>query len=483
MMNRCNEYMKEYQMVEKGDTVIVGVSGGADSVCLLCMLADISSEWGLNLVAVHINHGLRGEEAKRDEEYVIELCEKLEVSLELYDRRVNQIAKERKQSEEEAGRDIRREILEEVCRKYKGQRIALAHHADDNGETMLMNLFRGTGVKGLCGILPVAGLYIRPLLWMRRKEIEDFLKERGIAFCTDSTNLELNYTRNKLRNHVISYVEDEINEKAVDHMNQTMEGLREVEAYLQDETKKAYIQTVSLWKDEDADYGVYITIQKEAYEKLSHAIAVRVIYEAIVKTAGKAKDIGKVHVDAVEELMNNQVGREVHLPYDVKAKRTYQGVVLAVMDSKTLAGAAQQVKEKEDNVDLEEIELLIPGVTMASPNCRIECRVFDLPEKCAFPEKAYTKWIDYDTIKNKLVLRSRRAGDRISVYADGKSQKLKQLLINEKIVASKRDDMLLIADGSEIVWAVGLRMSSRYQIKEFTNKVLEIRIQIDEGEL
>ena len=211
MYERVRAYVKKYHMLQEKDHVIAGVSGGADSVCLLFMLVKLQKEMRFGLTVVHIHHGLRGESADADENYVRALCEKLDVELLAFHEDVGRYAKEQKLTLEEAGRNVRRHIFEEVCHRKNGTRIALAHHQNDNAETLLWNLSRGCGLKGIGGISPVDGKYIRPLLGVRRQEIEEYLKENNIDYCTDETNLEDHYTRNRLRNHVIPYLEREIN--------------------------------------------------------------------------------------------------------------------------------------------------------------------------------------------------------------------------------------------------------------------------------
>lgn len=474
MIEKFKEYIRKHHMIQRGDTIVAGVSGGADSVCLLCMLADIREEFSMTLIAVHVNHGLRAGEAERDQAYVESLCKNLGIPLEKYWVNVNQIARERKQSEEEAGRDIRREAFAEVLHKYEGQKIALAQHADDNAETMLLNLFRGTGIRGLRGIVPVAGVYVRPLLWARRYEIEAYLGERNISYCIDSTNASCDYTRNKIRHEILPVAEMQVNSKAISHMNDTMEQLWEIENYLMEETEKAYKTAVKAMCEEYNQAQKQIEIIEKNFCLLPKVVRARVVQKAIGEVAGQEKDIGKVHIKSVESLMEQQVGKEVHLPYNIRAKRTYEGVLLFA------PGEDYQSSRKAEPT--EEVCLAIPGVTTGYDGCQIECRVFLRSEEATFPEKAYTKWFDYDTIKNDLMLRTRRAGDRIAIYTDGKSQKLKDFFINEKVAQKDRDKIMLITDGNQVVWAVGLRMSSAHQISKYTNKVLEIRIQIDEGD-
>jgi tRNA(Ile)-lysidine synthase len=198
-MRRVKEYMEQYHMIDRGDRVVAGISGGADSVCLFFVLLELQGEMGFEFVAVHVNHGLRGESANRDERFVKELCAKYGVPLEISHIDLESTAKKWKQSLEEAGRQARRRAYEDACRKYGCNKIALAHHQNDNAETLLLNLSRGSGLAGMGGIRPVNGAYLHPLLCLTRQEAEQYLRDRGQEWCTDETNLETEYTRNKLR--------------------------------------------------------------------------------------------------------------------------------------------------------------------------------------------------------------------------------------------------------------------------------------------
>lgn len=232
MLKKIKEYADKWNMLEAGDKVVAGVSGGADSICLLFVLMELQKEIPFELTAVHVNHGLRAEAADRDEAYVRELCETYRIPCVSYRENVELIAKNRKQSLEEAGREVRREAFRRTMESWGGTKIALAHHKNDNAETFLMNLARGSGLKGLGGMLPVNGTIIRPLLAAERQEIEQYLKENGIAYCTDETNKSDDYTRNRIRNHMIPLLEDGVNKRAVAHISDTMERLREVQEFL-----------------------------------------------------------------------------------------------------------------------------------------------------------------------------------------------------------------------------------------------------------
>lgn len=235
MYQKVKAYVKKWHMLQKEDSVIAGISGGADSVCLLFMLLKLQKELGFALMAVHVNHGIRGAEAERDEAYVKRLCRQWNVRLKVYRENVPAYAKEHGMTEEEAGRDIRRTCFCKVLKEWGGTKIALAHHENDNVETLLWNLCRGTGIRGLGGIAPVNDVWIRPLLCVKRREIESYLKKRGISYCTDTTNADRRYMRNRIRMDVIPYLEDCVNTESVSHMGKTMERMYELEQYILEE--------------------------------------------------------------------------------------------------------------------------------------------------------------------------------------------------------------------------------------------------------
>lgn len=180
MYRKVSEYIRRYEMLEQGDRIIAGVSGGADSICLLFMLIDIVKETGCSIVAVHVHHGLRGAAADADADYVEKVCEEQGIKCRVFREDVKAFADQKGQTLEEAGRNVRRECFRKVMEEEQGTKIALAHHQDDNAETLILNLCRGCGIKGLGGIAPVSGIFIRPLLCLRKNEIEAYLKERGL---------------------------------------------------------------------------------------------------------------------------------------------------------------------------------------------------------------------------------------------------------------------------------------------------------------
>ncbi len=457
MYQRVKTYVETHHMLQENDHVITGVSGGADSVCLLFMLKELKKEIPLELTAVHIHHGLRGGSADADERYVKELCERLGVRCVTFHENVEQYAKEQRLTLEEAGRNIRRQIFEKVCKERNGTKIALAHHQNDNAETLLWNLSRGCGLRGLGGISPVEGdpvQYIRPLLCVQRREIEAFLQEKGISYCTDETNLEDHYTRNRIRNHVIPYLEQEINPQVVTHMSGTMEQMRAVWAFMEKEVLKCRERYVE--NDVKNEEG-RLLIRNEMFTDVDETVRSFLIHALLCETAGHRKDIEQVHVRLIEDLSGLQTGRKIMLPYEMTAEKCYEGILLGRSDHKT---------EKKDRKD---------GNDTAGNEPEVQMRVFEqTAETGAFPKKTYTKWFDYDIIKSTVKIRHKEPGDYITIDRNGGTQSLKKYFTNAKVPREERSKIWLAADGSHILWIIGYRQNQAYQVTDKTRRILEI---------
>lgn len=471
-MKRIEKFIQKYHMLTCGDRVIAGVSGGADSVCLFLMLLELREKIGFDLIAVHVHHGLRGEAADQDQRFVEALCEQHRIPLEIFRVNLESIAKKRKQSLEEAGRMVRREAFDSVCQKYGGNKIALAHHQNDNAETLLWNLSRGTGLDGLGGIRPVNGKFIRPLLCMNRKEIEEYLAKRKQSYCIDETNAGTDYTRNKLRHLVLPILEEQVNSAAVRHMNETMEQIWELQEYMQEQVEAAYQECVQ----EHFEKACWIQIQQKSFETFPELIKKMVIRKGMEQVGGKKRDLSHKHVDVMMELMNKQVGRTLDLPYEMHAKRNYEGIRLEKQRTYSFG------EEKKAEIMQECMsELNIPGETiLADRNLKLRCKILEKPKNLSIkdiPQKIYTKWFDYGIIKSSLYIRTRQAGDTIVIDEKGHQKKLKNWFVDEKIPKEVRDSQLLLAENNEILWVLGHRMSQAYQVKQSTKWILQIEVE------
>lgn len=486
MYGKILEYIKEWHMLDPGDRVVIGLSGGADSVCLLLLLHQWRRELKIELFAVHVHHGLRGREADRDSSYAEELSEGLGVPFICVGADVGKYARAHGLSLEEAGRLVRYRALEEERKRLSAQKIAVAHHGDDQVETVLYNLFRGSGLTGLCGMRPVRDAIIRPLLCVEKREILAYLEEKGISYCQDSSNASTDYVRNRLRLEIIPAIRERINPGAPLHIrmaaetaaaadgyfeeealrildrygvtggNQTAPGesgkdRSEMEAGAETETKtgakagaKAGVEV------EHADKGMAVGIPVEALAAREPIIRQYVIRRMIGMVLHSLKNVSFAHIEATEALLFKPVGRRIQLPGGVFALRTYG-------------------------------ELWICGVGM-EPSLRMErsntqkiptMSVFSYKKGQEIPKNRYTKWFDYDKINSTLSVRHRETGDYITL-AGGSRKSVKAFMIDEKIPREERDGILLVADGSHILWIIGYRISEYYKIKEDTQTVLQI---------
>ena len=459
MIRTVEAYMERYQMIEEGDRIVAGVSGGADSVCLLLILSEYCRKKNASLSVVHFNHGIR-KEAGDDAEFVRKLCEELEVPFYLYEKDILTIAKEKGIGTEEAGRNARYEAFNEVlesdpCTDCKGGKIAVAHNRNDLAETTLFHLFRGSSITGLSGISPVRDNIIRPLLCVERKDIENFLLEKGRSWCIDSTNGENTYTRNKIRNVIFPYAEKEICSQAVSHTAKAAEEIAQVKEYL-DGVVDAAAQNVLFMA------GEQVLFQVEEFQKLHIVIQKQLILRSLSYLVPARKDFGMVHVMDILSLFIKNTGKQINLPYSLTAVKMYDKVIVG-----------RQRQSDAENICS---EVPIPGKICYAPDKFMECKVFSTNNCGNIPQKTYTKWFDYDKIINCLVLRNRQTGDYLTITEDGKCKSVKEYFIEQKIPRIERSQKLLLADGQHILWVIGQRISEAYKVTEKTQTILQVTI-------
>ena len=487
MQKKIENFMEEHHMVKRGECILAAVSGGADSLCLLLILLLLRQAGKIRLCAVHVEHGIRGADSQKDARFVENFCKEQGVPIKVFHCRAEEYARAHKLTVEEGARVLRYSFFAQAAEEFGADKIAVAHNQNDCAETMLFHLVRGTGLKGMSGILPVRGRIIRPLLCAQRKEIEAYLAGRNQEFCQDKTNEELDYSRNKLRRQVFPVL-NEVNSQAVTHMCQAAALAAQAWELAEDLSRKAAEQYVCR-----KERGLVIL---EGILEEKPLLQTTLLRQALEETAESSQDISGLHVKKLQELFEKQPGRQLDLPYGVKAERIYEGILLEKQAAPKehsryqppgVYPAEERSGEKPPGAlpAEEHSRHQPPGVQLApegileipSHGCEIRTRILENPfQNEEIPKKMYTKWLDYDRIKGILQLRARREGDFLVICPDGKRKKLKNYFIDEKIPRQERDGILLLADETHVLWAIGYRISEDVKVTKDTRRVLEIQV-------
>lgn len=471
MLQELRKKMIEFHMVAPKDCVLAGVSGGADSVCLLLALLALKDELDFSVEVIHVEHGIRGEESQLDAVFVQELCKQYQVTCHEIKVDVPAYCIKTGFGIEEAARILRYEVFAKLAQE-KNAKIALAHHMEDNAETILFQMARGSSLAGLCGMQPVREdengvCYIRPLLFFHRKEVEAFLESKEMDWRVDSTNAELEYSRNFIRKKIIPELEN-INKQAVAHMNQTAFHLSEVKDYLELEVEKAWEKLVHTEKG--------LVIDGMALAELHPVLQREIAYRAIVSLANRKKDICSSHVRDLLDLCEGQSGKKISLPFGIVAWKSFDQIYL----SKEPKEKDEELYDKVYEVSQQMLrELLQTGqvqeIVMGPQGERFQCSVLQKNEETLeIPRKTYTKWFDYDKIEKGFCIRTRRSGDYFISDEAGHRKKLKAYFIDEKIPVEERTKCWLIAQNNEVLWLIGGRISEHIKVSQETKRILQI---------
>ena len=306
ILKKVENYIKEKNLIQPKEKVLLGVSGGADSVCLLCILEILAKKLDFQIGVLHVEHGIRGEASLEDAAFVQKLCEEKSILFWQKSFAIPKIAKERGLTEEEAGRHMRYQAFAEQMEREGYQKTAIAHNLNDNAETILFHLARGSAFAGLAGIAVRRDAFIRPLLCLERKEIEGFLQEIGQDYCTDQTNLELAYSRNRIRHKILPELEA-LNPKAVAHMGKTAEWIRQADRYFAKEAKALAEKCVKLEPEK-------ARIEIEALKSQEPIIQSYLLMDLMEKIGGHRVDLTEKHLLEIQSLLEKQSGKSVDLP-------------------------------------------------------------------------------------------------------------------------------------------------------------------------
>ncbi|MRR16899.1 MAG: tRNA lysidine(34) synthetase TilS [Deltaproteobacteria bacterium] len=456
LIKKIEQTINKNHLLNDGDVVVVALSGGADSCALLMSLAGLAPIRRLKLVAAHFNHGLRQAESDEDEEFCRSLAEKLNLPFESERMREPNVPKG--MSPEDYFRRERYSFLEKVAERHGARKIALGHHLQDQAETVLLNMLRGSGLHGLKGFEPMRdNKFIRPLMEVTRKEIQGFLAQSGTGHRDDSSNDNPIYLRNRIRKELIPFLKERYNPKIEGTLARTAEIMRTEDAFLT-ECVNVILSTPDIErKREEA------SVCAEKLKSLHAALRFRIIKTLLESIAPAGKGFSLVHIQLVDNLLaEHSSGKKIALPYNLCAENEYGRVVFRKTNG-----------SKRQNYNY---TLSVPGVIDLEERCLILSLRRGTPDEIDFHSKN-TSYFDEDKIKKPLILRNRQNGDWFEPLGTKGSQKIKKLFIDRKIPKDERQGIALIADQESVIWIENMHMSERVKVAAGTKNVLILEIR------
>jgi tRNA(Ile)-lysidine synthase len=459
LLTKVKETIKKYAMLNPGDRVVVAVSGGPDSVCLLSVLRAFAKDLSLTLHVAHLDHLFRGRESADEALFVARLAEKLGIPATVEQFDVPAFCRERGLSSQAGARDVRYRFLHRVAETVGASRIATGHTATDQAETFLMRLLRGAGVAGLSAIPPVRENIIRPLIDVTREEVLEYLRSSGLEFVSDPSNTMPVYTRNRIRMEVLPVLK-QVNPRIVETLASEAALLRD-----EGEAAEACLSTIAAGVIAQEEDGV--ALKRENFNALPQAFKRRMLRKAADLAGAESSGLSSVQInDAIAFMAAAQTGRTMRMPYGLIIEREYEKFVMRFQ------AAAEGFS----------YTLVVPGST-AIPELGMEAEtgVFDsLPAETNVKNYRWQALFDYDKI-GLLTIRNRRPGDWFCPAGmGGKSKKLQDYFVDEKIPRHRRDTVPILLSGNDVLWVVGLRTDNRFLPVNATKRVLVVQVRKNE---
>lgn len=460
LLRKVEETIKRFNMLSAGDKVVVGVSGGPDSVVLIHLLYRLKAKYKLDIWAAHLNHCIRGEEAKEEERWVKRFACDLGIPVisECID--VPLLAKKKGIGLEFTARQARYSFLEHIANKVGANKIAMGHTASDQAETVLMRLIRGSGVDGLAGIPPVRGRIIRPLIQTFRWEIEKYCKEHDLSPKQDSSNRDFSFLRNRIRFKLIPYLSSRYNPCMVEVLLHTADLLQIDKDFLEDIAVRAR-KRVTRKKT-----GGEVVVNAKRFFQLHLSLQRRIIRNIIQELKGNLEGIEYNHIFQILSLKEASGTKMIDLPDNLKVIKQYNEIIF---------------KKDKDLSPFFSTYLNVPGRTkLPQLNMVFESKILLRPPS-RFSRDKNRIYIDLDKIADlhSLFVRPRKEGDRFRPFGMRGEKKLKDFFIDLKVPRYQRDKIPILLSGDKIVWVVGYRMDDRFKVEDATKKVLKIKVITD----
>jgi tRNA(Ile)-lysidine synthase len=482
------ETIRKYAMFRKGDRVVVGVSGGPDSVSLLFLLHRMAPRLGISLHVAHLNHMLRQKAAQDDALFVKRVAETLGLPVTIRRMDVRRVCRTEKLSVEEAARKVRYEFFLEVARKTGSSKIAVGHNMDDQAETVLMRLLRGAGPEGLSGMSPVREIggckIVRPLLEVPRAYIKQFLEKERIPYKKDASNIEPVYLRNRLRLKLIPYLQKNYNRRIRKILCNTAESIKLMYEFVRKSARRA-MAVCSV-----VENGC-VQVDLRKFVRYSEAVQIEIIRNSIENVAGSLRQIDYRHIQAITKIIDSSECASVDLPGGIRIEKKGKQLIVRKKSSGRTGGLKHFTP----------VQLKIPGTTeLPGLGLAIKGDVLDVrQEKIVTPVKngqvrrlslfdlkkkdRNAEYFDYDRLSLPLRLRLRRSGDRFIPIGMNMPKRLKEFFINEKVPVALRNRIPLVVSGKKIIWVCGVRMSEEAKITGGTKRVLRLTLLEDRAAL
>lgn len=456
---KMTRYIEKHRLLQEGDRVLIAVSGGPDSLCLLHLLRSLSGRYRLSLIVAHLDHRIRPE-ARREAETVRRIARSWRLPFAGAAADVSAYRARRKLSPSEASRIVRYRFLLQAAKKYEANKIALGHQLDDLAETVLFNLLRGTGPDGLAGILPRRPLgeveLIRPLLGTTREEVERYCREHELEPVLDSSNFKTLYTRNRIRLELIPYLEKNYNPRLKRSLADLASLAASDRAYFEKKAQKIFERTAR-WKNGK------LLLDRAALTILPPALRGRVAYRALMEFI-PAKKIGRRQIEQLLHLAEGEgPARQISLAAGAQVCRSYGRLILVRTRSAVKSSFAPR-------------PLRIPGCTALSDEAPVIEASLCRPEELTWPPPAEEAYLDYDSLPGPLLLRTRWPGARFYPQGAPGSKKLKDFLIDQKVPRHYRDRLPLVVAGGEVIWVAGKRIAHPYRVTGKTGRVLVLKL-------
>ena len=471
---RVLDFIQQHHLVSANEKLVVAVSGGADSVCLLHILVGLKEKLKLKLHLAHLNHQLRGAESDADADYVSDLARKLGIPATIERRDVKGYQKEQRLSLEEAAREVRYRFLTEVAGAAGTERVAVGHTRDDHIETILMHLIRGAGTRGMRGLQPSTEwpsktgslTVVRPLLEVSHQETEDYCRQHRLAPRLDASNLSLSPLRNRIRQQLLPLLQS--------YNPGIAEALLRTGRIAGDDIDFLDKETARLWNKIARQDGEAIILDKPKFDRLPPTLKRYLLRASAEKLLGSAKDIEMRHIEEMMAALGKPAGKRLSLPGDLSFATGYDHYQLAT----GLADLSPLPKLEG------EVKLNIPGETLL-PGWRIEATIIKpskikgTPEGAGLIKNDFTACLDLAKTGDKLIVRARKRGDRFQPLGLPQLKKLGEFMIDAKIPRSWRGKIPLVCSAEQILWVVGWRPDDRVKVSENTKQVLRLEFEPD----